>query len=76
MFFSCLGRHQNSPQLRSCYLMRHSMLNFVSATRDYVTGQVLDVSWKEFTDRLGDDVDSVDALYDAHNAYIAKAMFR
>ena len=76
MAFDFIGGHENSPQLRSVYLMRHAMLNFVAATRDYVAGQVLDVSWKEFTDALEDAVDSVDALYEAHNAYVAKAVFR
>ena len=58
--------------------MRHEMLNFVTSTQDYVTTQVLDLSWSEFESELSDPdkVFSVDSLYDAHQRYIKKALFR
>ena len=56
--------------------MRHEMLNFVTVTQNYVTTQVLDVTWAEFMTELTEKVRSLDGLYDSHMKYLQKAFFR
>lgn len=56
--------------------MRYEMLNFVTVTQNYVTTQVLDVTWNEFMAAINEKVFSVDSLYSAHGKYLHMAMFR
>lgn len=58
--------------------MRHEMSNFVTTVQDYVTNQVLDVTWGEFESEVADGrrVASVDSLHEAHSRYLRKALFR
>ncbi|XP_059096465.1 gamma-tubulin complex component 6-like isoform X2 [Tigriopus californicus] len=67
---------EHCSQIRQIHLMRHEMLNFVTITQDYVTTQVLDVSWGEFEKAIREQVKSLDSLYDAHMKYLNKILFR
>ena len=71
-----IGRAGFSAQVQRCHLMRHEMLNFVTITLDYVTTQVLGVSWTEFERNLREKVDSLEGLYEAHMKYLNKIIFR
>eukprot|EP00095_Tigriopus_kingsejongensis_P012337 maker-scaffold198_size266703-snap-gene-0.22 protein:Tk12337 transcript:maker-scaffold198_size266703-snap-gene-0.22-mRNA-1 annotation:"gamma-tubulin complex component 6" len=67
---------EHCSQIRQIHLMRHEMLNFVTITQDYVTTQVLDVSWEEFGNSIRDQVKSMDSLHEAHMKYLNKILFR
>ena len=75
-FVDLSERFQSSEQFRRVHLMRHDMLNFVTITQNYITRQVLDVTWSEFMTEIAENVHSVDSLYSGHMKYLNRAMFR
>ena len=57
-------------------LMRHEMMHFIRNLNDYVSSQVLEISWREFQDNLMTKVTCLDDLITMHEKYLNRALFR
>ena len=62
--------------LHKVNLMRHEMMHFIRNLNDYVTSQVLEISWREFQDNLMTKVTCLDDLITMHEKYLNRALFR
>ena len=62
--------------LHKVNLMRHEMMHFIRNLHDYVTSQVLEISWQEFQDNLLNKVTCLDDLIATHEKYLNRAIFR
>ena len=62
--------------LHKVNLMRHEMMHFIRNLHDYVTSQVLEISWQEFQDNLLNKVKCLDDLIATHEKYLNRAIFR
>ncbi|KAG7454749.1 hypothetical protein MATL_G00263030 [Megalops atlanticus] len=64
-----------SVQFRQLQLYRHEMQHFVKVIQGYIANQILQVSWSEFTNKLGSASD-LDAIHHTHADYLNRAIFR
>ncbi|XP_069048743.1 gamma-tubulin complex component 6 [Lepisosteus oculatus] len=62
-------------QFRQLQLYRHEMQHFVKVIQGYIANQILQVSWSEFSQRLG-SVSDLDAIHRRHADYLNRAIFR
>ena len=62
--------------LHKVNLMRHEMMHFIRNLHDYVTSQVLEISWLEFQDNLLNKAKCLDDLIAIHEKYLNRALFR
>ena len=44
--------------------------------QEYISHQIVDVTWQEFQTSLATNVSSIDDLHVAHNTYLDNALFR
>ncbi|KAJ8250007.1 hypothetical protein COCON_G00232230 [Conger conger] len=65
----------SSVQFRQLQLYRHEMQHFVKVIQGYIADQILQVSWNEFTHKLG-NVHDLDAIHHTHADYLNRAIFR
>ncbi|XP_064175599.1 gamma-tubulin complex component 6 [Anguilla rostrata] len=65
----------SSVQFRQLQLFRHEMQHFVKVIQGYIANQILQVSWSEFTHKLGSASD-LDAIHHIHADYLNRAIFR
>ncbi|XP_040564323.1 gamma-tubulin complex component 6 [Lepeophtheirus salmonis] len=68
--------YADSQNIHALHLMRNEMLNFITVAQGYISTQVLDLCWQEFQEDLENKVKSLDELYEAHEKYLNKALFR
>ncbi|XP_012692792.2 gamma-tubulin complex component 6 isoform X1 [Clupea harengus] len=64
-----------SVQFHQLQLYRHEMQHFVKVIQGYLANQILQVSWSEFTTKLG-SVSDLDAIHRTHADYLNRAIFR
>ncbi|XP_061629663.1 gamma-tubulin complex component 6 isoform X1 [Phyllopteryx taeniolatus] len=64
-----------SVQFRQLQLYRHEMQHFVKVIQGYIANQILQVSWSEFTAKMGAACD-LDAIHRMHADYLNRAIFR
>uniref|UniRef100_A0A8C6W0N1 Tubulin gamma complex component 6 n=1 Tax=Nothobranchius furzeri TaxID=105023 RepID=A0A8C6W0N1_NOTFU len=64
-----------SVQFRQLQLYRHEMQHFVKVIQGYITSQILQVSWTEFTAKLA-TANDLDAIHRTHADYLNRAIFR
>ncbi|KAJ8374067.1 hypothetical protein SKAU_G00046470 [Synaphobranchus kaupii] len=65
----------SSVQFRQLQLYRHEMQHFVKVIQGYIANQILQVSWIEFTHKLG-SANDLDAIHHTHADYLNRAIFR
>ncbi|KAL2093859.1 hypothetical protein ACEWY4_011171 [Coilia grayii] len=65
----------SSAQFHQLQLYRHEMQHFVKVIQGYLANQILQVSWSEFTTKLG-SVSDLDAIHRTHADYLNRAIFR
>ena len=76
--FDCAARVKGvggSVQFHQLQLYRHEMQHFVKVIQGYLANQILQVSWSEFTTKLG-SVSDLDAIHRTHADYLNRAIFR
>ncbi|KAK5927706.1 hypothetical protein CgunFtcFv8_012834 [Champsocephalus gunnari] len=64
-----------SVQFHQLQLYRHEMQHFVKVIQGYITNQILQVSWMEFTAKLA-TANDLDAIHRTHADYLNRAIFR
>ncbi|XP_034031966.1 gamma-tubulin complex component 6 isoform X2 [Thalassophryne amazonica] len=64
-----------SVQFRQLQLYRHEMQHFVKVIQGYISNQILQVSWSEFTAKLA-AANDLDAIHRTHADYLNRAIFR
>ncbi|XP_052265860.1 gamma-tubulin complex component 6-like isoform X2 [Dreissena polymorpha] len=63
-------------EFRELHLYRQEMQLFVKVMQEYISHQVINVTWQEFQTALATTVHSLDDLHAAHNTYLDNALFR
>ncbi|XP_052781322.1 gamma-tubulin complex component 6-like [Mya arenaria] len=63
-------------EFRELHLFRQEMQLFVKVMQEYISHQIVDVTWQEFQTALASEIRSLDDLHEAHNTYLNNALFR
>jgi hypothetical protein len=63
-------------ELRELHLFRQEMQLVVKVMQEYISHQIVDVTWQEFQNALSKHVHNVDELHQEHNKYLDNALFR
>lgn len=63
-------------ELRELHLFRQEMQLVVKVMQEYISHQIIDVTWQEFQNALSKHVHNVDELHQEHNKYLDNALFR
>ncbi|XP_045164903.2 gamma-tubulin complex component 6-like [Mercenaria mercenaria] len=63
-------------EFRELHLFRQEMQLFVKVMQEYISHQIVDVTWQEFQTALTKHVHNVDDLHQQHNKYLDNALFR
>ena len=63
-------------EFREIHLFRQEMQLFVKVMQEYISHQIVDVTWQEFQTALAKHVHNIDDLHQEYNKYLDNALFR
>ena len=74
-YSTTFARMDTYSYVRLFDIFSHEMQHYLSAIQNYISNQVINLSWEEFQKRL-DAVKTIDELLQAHMDYLRSAMTR